>query len=239
MGKGAPIRWIENRRLARYLRGRGIEIGALWRRFPVPRRSRVWYVDRAAPDGLNKQYPEFQGNVVRPDLLAEASQLPFPPASLDFIIASHVLEHLPLPLLALRSWYTALAPGGALLLKIPDKRYTFDVRRTRTPLEHLTTEHEHPEQFDWQGHFAEFLENVHGRKAGEDELTRAANDLKAGTFNIHYHVWIDRDLREIIDYTRQVWGFDWRPVKFWNAHFYRKEAVALLLRPGDRAPPGN
>jgi len=36
MGKGAPLRWIENRCLGRHLHGGGIEIGALWCRFPVP-----------------------------------------------------------------------------------------------------------------------------------------------------------------------------------------------------------
>jgi predicted SAM-dependent methyltransferase len=48
-------------------------------------------------------------------LLAEATQLPVRANSLDFLIASHVLEHLPFPLIALRSWYEALAPGGSLV----------------------------------------------------------------------------------------------------------------------------
>jgi SAM-dependent methyltransferase len=232
MGKGAPLRWIENRRLAHYLHGCGIEIGALWRRFPVPPRAKVWYVDRAGLKGLEEQYPEVEGKIVRPDLVAEATQLPFASASLDFVIASHVLEHLPFPLVALRGWYEVLAPEGVLLLKVPDKRYTFDVRRCRTPLDHLVTEHEHPELFDWQGHYAEFVENVHGRKPDETELRQAALDLKAAKFNIHYHSWIDADVREIVDYTRQVWHFNWQAVIFWNAHFYRKETVVLLLRNG-------
>jgi SAM-dependent methyltransferase len=230
MGKGAPLRWIENRRLARHLHGRGIEIGALWRRFPVPENARVWYIDRSNPDGLEQQYPEVSRKVVSPDLLADATQLPFPPASLDFIIASHVIEHLPFPLMALRVWYEALAPSGVLLLKVPDKRYTFDSRRSRTPLTHLLAEHEYPDLFDWRSHYAEFVENVHGRKPVEPELSQAAADLERAKFNIHYHTWIDADLREIIDYTCKVWRFDWHTVIFWNAHFYRKETVALLVR---------
>ncbi|PYU29224.1 MAG: methyltransferase type 11 [Acidobacteria bacterium] len=230
MGKGAPLRWIENRWLARHLHGRGIEIGALWRRFPVPRNARVWYIDRSGLDGLERQYPEVNGKIVCPDLLADATGLPFASASLDFLIASHVLEHLPFPLMALRVWYDALAPGGVLLLKVPDKRYTFDSRRSRTPLAHLVAEYEHPELFDWRSHYAEFVENVHGRQPMEPELSQAAADLQAAKFNIHYHAWIDADLREILDYTRQVWNFDWHTVISWNAHFYRKETVALLTR---------
>ena len=230
MGKGAPLRWIENRCLARHLHGRGIEIGALWRRFPAPRQVRVWYVDRWSLDGLERQYPDLKGKIVRPDLLAEATQLPFPAASLDFLIASHVFEHLPFPLMALRLWYEALAPGGALLLKIPDKRYTFDVKRSRTPLAHLLAEYEHPDSFDWPSHYADWVENVDGRKPSESEIGQAVCDLKTAKINIHYHSWIDADVREIIDFTRQIWKFDWQPVIFWNAHFYRKETVLLLVR---------
>src|SRR5216684_157941 len=103
--KRAWLRWLENRYLQRYLQGSGMEIGALWRRFSVPRRVRVWYVDRLGRDDLGRHYPELRGKILPPDLLAEATQFPVRPASLDFLIASHVLEHLPLPLMALRAWY--------------------------------------------------------------------------------------------------------------------------------------
>jgi SAM-dependent methyltransferase len=127
MGKAAALLWLENRYLRRHLRGRGMEIGALWRRFPVHPKARVWYVDRSRLEDLKKQYADVGEKIFLPDLVAEATELPVARASLDFLIASHVLEHLPFPLLALRAWYQALAPGGVLLLKVPDKRYTFDV----------------------------------------------------------------------------------------------------------------
>jgi hypothetical protein len=109
-------------------------------------------------------------------------------------------------------------------------RVWFDSRRSRTPLSHLLAEHEQPDLFDWRSHYAEFVENVQARKPVEPELSQAAADLEAAKFNIHYHAWIDTDIREIIDYTCKVWRFDWDTKIFWNAHFYRKEAVALLVR---------
>jgi len=93
MGKGAALRWFENKRLGRHLRGRGVEIGALWRIFPVTAGSRVWYVDRHHSSDLRRQYPEFSRQLVSPDVLADAGLLPFADGSLDFVIASHVLEH--------------------------------------------------------------------------------------------------------------------------------------------------
>jgi hypothetical protein len=51
-----------------------------------------------------------------------------------------------------------------------------------------------------------------------------------GAFNIHYQVWIDEDLLEIVEFTRHEWGLDWKPLVFLKAHFYRKEASVLLAR---------
>ena len=229
--KGAALRWLENRYLQRYLRGTGIEIGALWRRFPVPRGARVWYVDRSDGAGLNQHYPELTGSAVRPNLLADAALLPVRPGGLDFLIASHVLEHLRFPLQALRSWYEALAPGGALLLKVPDKRYTFDIRRPRTSLTHLIEEHENPDRFDDRSHYADWLQFVgEGQGPEAPAFQDAVQDLVSQDYSIHFHVWIDEDIREIIEFTRGTWGFDWKPAMFWRARVYRKEITALLRR---------
>jgi hypothetical protein len=72
MGKGAPLRWLENRYPRRHLRGRGMEIGALWRRFPVRSGARVWCIDRARPEDLKRQYPDVSEKIFLPDLVAEA-----------------------------------------------------------------------------------------------------------------------------------------------------------------------
>lgn len=103
MEKRAPLTWVENRYLKRHLHGRGIEIGALWRRFPVPRRAQVWYLDRLDGADLAGHYPELRGRILQPDLLGDATELPVAPGSLNFLIASHVLEHMPFPLKALRA----------------------------------------------------------------------------------------------------------------------------------------
>ena len=124
MGKGAALRWAENKLIGRHLRGRGIEIGALWKKFPVPQRATVWYVDRIDPAALYQEYSEVGEKIIAPDIVADAQALPIPDGGLDFVIASHVLEHMPFPLAALCEWYRVLAPGGVLVLKIPDKRYT-------------------------------------------------------------------------------------------------------------------
>ena len=230
MGKGAPLRWVENKLLARHLRGRGIEIGALWRKFPVPRGARVYYVDRISDTALQQHYSEVDQPIIIPEIVADAVHLPFAPSTLDFIIASHVLEHLPFPLAALRHWHGALKPGGVLLLKIPDKRYTFDAKRQRTPLQHLVSEQLNCALFDKRAHFEDWTENVVGCARGTGEFEAQLAHLLATDYSIHYHVWIDEDIREIADYTRMTMHLDWEPVVFWKAHFYRKECVIMLRR---------
>jgi SAM-dependent methyltransferase len=228
--KLAILRWMENRRLRRHFHGRGMEIGALWRRFPLPRRARAWYVDRLNADDLDEHYPELHGHIIPPNLLADAAVLPVAPASLDFLIASHVLEHLPFPLAALRAWYQVLAPGGVLLLRVPDKRYTFDKGRDRTPLVHLIREQRDPGQFDLREHYADWVTGVGRLSPKTPEFERTVRDLMLRNYSIHFHVWIDEDIREIVDYTRSEWRLNWDPVVFWGARPYRKETTVMLRR---------
>jgi SAM-dependent methyltransferase len=228
--KGAWLRWLENRYLQMWLHGRGIEVGALSRPFPVPARARVWRLDRSSRDDLQQHYAEITKTIVKPDLLADATQFPFAPRSLDFIIVRHVFEHLPLPLDALRAWYEALAPRGLLLLQVPDKRYTFDARRARTSLDHLLDEHSHPERANSRDHYADWVENIGNRKPGTPAFDEAVQDLVDQKYSIHFHVWIDEDLREIVNFTRSAWQLAWQPVVFWRAHFFRKETTILLVR---------
>ena len=232
MGKGAPLRWLENQILRRYLHGRGVEIGALWRRFPVNPGTKVWYVDRQAGEGLGAHYAEVGSQLVAPDVVADAADLPFESESLDFIIASHVLEHLAFPLATLEGWYRLLAPGGDLLLRVPDKRFTFDAKRQRTPLAHLLREHEHRGSFDRGAHFTDWVEGVTGYVRGTAEFGQEVQRLMDIDYSIHYHVWTTEDLRELLEHTRTAMKLAWRPAVFWGAHFYRKEAIALLRRTG-------
>jgi SAM-dependent methyltransferase len=59
---------------------------------------------------------------VHPDVLAEATALPFEDDTVDEIYASHVLEHLTWHegMKALKEWYRVLKPGGQLTVAVPD-----------------------------------------------------------------------------------------------------------------------
>ena len=65
----------------------------------------------------------------RLDKIADASQ--------DFVIANHFLEHCQNPIMALRNMLRVLRVGGILFRAVPDKRYTVDVERPVTTLDHV------------------------------------------------------------------------------------------------------
>jgi len=55
----------------------------------------------------------------------------------DFVLASHVIEHVANPLKALAEWSRITRDGGTILLVVPHKDGTFDHRRPVTTLAHL------------------------------------------------------------------------------------------------------
>ena len=56
------------------------------------------------------------GDCLAPSSIAEAVALPLPDDTLDYLISSHVLEHLPDPISALHEWHRVLRPGGKVII---------------------------------------------------------------------------------------------------------------------------
>jgi SAM-dependent methyltransferase len=113
--------------------GLGIEVGALHSPTVSRAEGRMLYVDYAPTETLraNFKHPGVDpAQIVDVDIvwgerpLAEAI-----PEPADFIIASHVGEHVPDLIGWLLELHAALKPGGVLGLALPDRRFTFDVDR--------------------------------------------------------------------------------------------------------------
>jgi SAM-dependent methyltransferase len=123
---------------------RGLEIGPL--AFPRVRKEEgdVLYVDHTDAEGLRSKYAdnpimqEHLDQIVDLDFVigdsqgiheAVADQAPF-----DYVMASHLIEHIPDPVTWLLDIAKILRPGGILSLIIPDKRFTFDINRRTTEI---------------------------------------------------------------------------------------------------------
>jgi SAM-dependent methyltransferase len=114
----------------------GIEVGPLDK--PIIRRDEgmIYYVDHASREELLARYKEDPAvdhdAIVDVDFIwGQESLLDLfgDIAPVDYIVASHLIEHVPDLVGWLQEAAAVLVTGGILALAIPDRRFTFDYRR--------------------------------------------------------------------------------------------------------------
>ncbi len=183
----------------KYLKGSGIEIGALDKPMRVPKSVNVQYVDRMGLKDLLKQYPEMASkNLVQTDIIDDGEELrTIEDGTQDFVIANHFLEHCQDPIKAVINAFRVLKPGGILFVAIPDKRFTFDIARESTEFEHLLKDFRDGPEWSRKGHFEEWVRLV-GNVRDPDIAARQVEELAKADYSIHYHVWTQLD---ILDFT--------------------------------------
>jgi SAM-dependent methyltransferase len=81
------------------------------------------------------QEKELCGKMMRVDIVADASRLPFKDKSFDFVINSHVLEHLWDPIGAIIEWKRVARKY--IYIIVPNKEQTFDINKPLTPIADL------------------------------------------------------------------------------------------------------
>jgi SAM-dependent methyltransferase len=83
---------------------------------------------------------ELWGRAKPVDIIARGHELPLDDDSFDFVLASHVIEHIPDPIAALKEW--ARVARRYIVLVVPHRDRTFDRDRPLTPLSELIERHE-------------------------------------------------------------------------------------------------
>lgn len=157
-------------------------------------------------------FKSFGADPNRADFYGHACALPFHDHALDYVIASHVLEHVANPVAALAEWYRVLRPGGIIYLVVPDRRATWEHTRGLTPVAHLLEDFRrgttacdptHIDEFvfeaDWSRYSPETpAEEVPAKQA---ELARGMHEAVARgeDINIHFHTFEPSNLRELLE----------------------------------------
>jgi SAM-dependent methyltransferase len=124
--------------------------------------------------------------------IAEATNLStIPDQEYEFVLASHVLEHIANPLQAIEEWLRILVPGGMVLLIVPHKDFTFDHRRPTTSIEHLLADYAEGVQEDDLTHLEEILElhDLERDPAGNRESFRRRCLDNQSNRCLHHHVF--------------------------------------------------
>ena len=198
---------LRRRRLAkRYLRGEGLEIGALHYPLRVPSGARVRYVDRMDVADLHRPLPELPlGKLVAVDVIDDGERLlSQPDRSADFIIANHFIEHTEDPLAAIASHLRVLRPGGIMYMAVPDRRRTFDAHRAATPLEHIVEDHRDGPARSRPAHQEEWARLV--EHVADSEVAARARALEQEDYSIHFHVWAPPEFGALLEYARHEGG---------------------------------
>lgn len=196
-------------KLASGLSGNGVEFGAGSSPFPLPPTASVRYADRNTADQLQQRKYFGDASLVTAHLQSDLEDMEgLDDSSLDFIIASHVIEHTRNPLRALQNAYRTLRPGGQFVLIVPDKEVTFDRDRQLTELDHLILDFESPSrERDWT-HYVETFAKCFPQPDPE----AAAKGPFEANHDIHFHTWTYESFGQMVSYalgTISPWKSVW------------------------------
>lgn len=191
-----------------FLKGEGIELGALNQPLQVPPSLRVRYVDRLDTASLRAAYPEIPPEAIVPvDFVADGEHLDgVPEESFDFVIANHFIEHTEDPIGSLKAMLRVLRKDGAIYLSVPDKRFCFDADRPSTTIEHLVADHRDGGKAARLGHFEEWVKLV--LKCDHPEATPyEVNRLDTENASIHFHCWTAEEFQDFLRAVQPEVGF--------------------------------
>jgi len=167
-----------SRAALRYCTGAGLEIGAAVQNPFCLKTRNVDFTD-SKDTVFKREERRVYGFAERVDIVAPGDSIPVPDASEDFIVSSHVLEHLLDPVRGLLEWDRIVRPGGVIFMIVPHKERTFDQPRPRTTLAHVVA--------DYTNRCVEPTVADHG----------------------HEHVWITEDVVEIVEWMMAHTGVHW------------------------------
>lgn len=182
-------------------RGHGLEMGAASSPWPCNLNCTVDYADPYDVDeGCKVNYEN--KDFVPLDFLASLEDMrTIVKTDYDFMMCSHVIEHTPRVMLALKNVYEHLVEGGVFVMAVPHKFYTFDRLREVTPLSHHIEDFKSYERRNDLIHIVDYLENAHIKYAGETaDITKYCRDFLAGdnSLDLHYHTFTEDSFEELI-----------------------------------------
>jgi predicted SAM-dependent methyltransferase len=176
---------------------------------------------------LRSHYPELNDEPLVPvDLIDNGEELAnVADASQDFLIANHFLEHTQDPIATLQNHLRVLRPGGHLYLAVPLRDASFDARRPVTSIEHLLRDHREGPEGSLEQHYEEWATLVEGSAHGQ--LADRVADLRARDYSIHFHVWDERALLELIAYLQSELHLPFRLKRVHRNHY---ELIVILQK---------
>jgi predicted SAM-dependent methyltransferase len=193
-----------------------LEIGGPTPLFQTKNKKIPIYADLLRLDNCNFNETNFwsslkEGDLVKFDnknsgkqIISDASDLSkITDSTYDILVNSHVIEHIANPIKALLEWRRVIKDNGFLLMVVPHKDGTYDIKRPVTKLDHIIKDYNDNMTEDDTTHFQEVLE-LHDLKL--DTTVRDYDDHRERTHDninrriVHHHVFDTLLVARIIDY---------------------------------------
>lgn len=207
-------------RLSRkWLRGTGLEIGALHRPLKVSESVTVLYVDCVSREDSIEKFPKLPATDIVPvSIIDDGFELSsIEDESYDFVVANHVLEHSPNPIRVLANWVRVLRRDGILFVTIPVAERCFDKGRLLTTINHLKDDYQlclynaEEEMLERnKEHLREWI-NISERAIHEErdpdyrhptsgEIEKRVENENMATCEMHYHTFSRESYLELLTY---------------------------------------
>lgn len=189
---------------SRHLRGTGLELGPGHHPYvTVLPGTNVRFVDRWEPAENHELFPELGADAEfpKPDVVAnlDAELLEmFEDDSQDFIITSHLFEHVGNPLALLKDCHRVLRRGGVLLLLLPDMTRTSDAKRKPTSLGHVVADYDSGARGFDDEHVIDYLRVVRSFTGEGPELAERIKYERDRSF--HVHCWTEDTFFPVLEY---------------------------------------
>jgi SAM-dependent methyltransferase len=241
---------------------RGLEIGALDRPTVTRAEGDIRFADHRTAADLRRFYaaePSVDGaRIVEVDVVLDGGPLAaaLPPGTrFDYVVASHVIEHVPDVIGWLQQISAVLAPGGRLCLAIPDKRFSFDRLGTISTLgdfvdAHLTrrTAPSIKQVYDYSRSAATvnaaraWLGLLDARRLVRSTTAtgalQACRQLEAGArLDVHCFVFTPRSFLALFDELVTHGWTDFRIARFWDTQPLELEFFVVLEKLAAPDPP--
>lgn len=182
--------------------GNGLDLGPWHMPFHTPNATTL-LCDRYSVEEMRKVFAEFsietQVELPQSDVVInfdiEGLKI-FENDSQDFVIASHLLEHLSQPFLFLKEISRVLKPGGLVLIALPDKRYTFDKSRISSDFNHYEKELESGWVIPDVDHIDDYI--VHAIGKPKELITDLDRSVELAR-SFHVHVFSDGEFIKLLN----------------------------------------
>ncbi len=218
------------------LTGKGLEIGALHEPAAVSTQAHVTYFDFQSKEQATAAFPEIPAErIVQPDVIGHLDLdglRHFDDSSFDFVVISHVIEHLSNPLYAIKEVFRVLRVSGKAIIAVPDKRYTFDRLRDSVTWEHLWSDYENSTTVSPDDHYVEFLKSAHAADFTELQRHLSHHVERARSRHEHTHAWTSIEFRDHLQRALTAFGVPARPITEYHGDVTQHEYFGLWEKTG-------